>query len=217
MAPVVTRNDGGQFVPIHLARCPEEAAPDTLRYLAKVAVAKIRQGFQRSTSFKYCRFCNNGRKSPSIEEAIGVFDRDVVGCCSSLHMEHGKKKVRGMNPISKLTPTELLAMHADITEELRKRGIVRSSNNPTADVAELLFCRAFRWQQAGNSNRAADATCAEGKLYQIKARRLTAPKTSRELGALRNLPAGGFHFLAAVLFESNYTVDEPRSFLMAWC
>ena len=111
-----------------------------------------------------------------------------------------------MNPISKLTPPELLAMHADITEELRRRGIVRSSNNPTADVAELLFCRAFEWRQAGNSNRAADATCAEGKLYQIKARRMTAPKTSRELGALRNLPAGGFHFLAAVLFESNYTV-----------
>lgn len=60
-----------------------------------------------------------------------------------------------MKQLSTLTPAQLLAMHADITEELRKRGIVRSSNNPKADVAELLFCRAFGWEQAGNSHPAA--------------------------------------------------------------
>ena len=103
-------------------------------------------------------------------------------------------------------PAQLLAMDADISEELRRRSIVRSFNNPTADVAELLFCRAFGWQQAGNSHPSADATCSEGMLYQIKARRLTAKNTSRELSALRNLPAGGFHYLAGVLFEPDYTV-----------
>jgi hypothetical protein len=111
-----------------------------------------------------------------------------------------------MSGLTELTPAQLLAMHADITEELRRRGIVRSSNNPTADVAELLFCRAFGWQQAGNSHPAADATCAEGKLYQIKARRLTTQNTSREVGALRNLPGAGFHYLAGVLFEPDYSV-----------
>lgn len=113
-----------------------------------------------------------------------------------------------MNQLSTLTPAQLLAMHADITEELRKRGIVRSSNNPTADVAELLFCRAFGWEQAGNSHPAADATCSEGKLYQIKGRRITPQNPSRELSALRKLDAGGFDYLAAVLFEADYSIKR---------
>lgn len=48
--------------------------------------------------------------------------------------------------ISKLTVRELLELHAGIIEELRKRGTVRSTNDPTGDYAGHLFCRAFGWQ-----------------------------------------------------------------------
>lgn len=102
--------------------------------------------------------------------------------------------------------TELLKLHADIAEELRARGILRSANNPTADVAELLFCRAFGWAQAAPSHPSADATCSEGKLYQIKGRRLGSLRGSRQLGALRKLSDGGFDYLAAVLFHPDYSV-----------
>jgi hypothetical protein len=107
-----------------------------------------------------------------------------------------------------LPSTELLKLHADIADELRDREILRSSNNPTADVAELLFCRAFGWTQAAQSHPSADATCAEGKLYQIKGRRVTSLKGSRQLGALRKLSDGGFHYLAAVLFAPDYSVTR---------
>ncbi|MBY0318895.1 MAG: hypothetical protein K2X72_09250 [Reyranella sp.] len=107
-----------------------------------------------------------------------------------------------------LPSAALLKLHADIAGELRDRGILRSSNNPTADVAEHLFCRAFGWIQAGNSHPSADATCAEGKLYQIKGRRLTPQNASRELSALRRLSDGGFHYLAAVLFAPDYSVTR---------
>jgi hypothetical protein len=97
-------------------------------------------------------------------------------------------------------------LHALIADELRERGILRSSNNPTADLAEYLFCRAFGWTQAGNFHPSADATCSEGRLYQIKARRITPQNASRQLSALRGLSAGGFDFLAGVLFSPNYKV-----------
>ncbi|MGO9845893.1 MAG: hypothetical protein ACLPKT_04635 [Methylocella sp.] len=42
--------------------------------------------------------------------------------------------------------------------------------------------------------------------YQIKGRRLTTHNKSRQLGALRDLPAQRFHFLAAVLFREDYQV-----------
>lgn len=105
-----------------------------------------------------------------------------------------------------LPSTELLKLHAALADELRDREILRSSNNPTADVAELLFCRAFGWTQAAKSFPSADATCADGKLYQIKGRRITSVNGSRQLGALRKLSDGGFHYLAAVLFAPDYSV-----------
>jgi hypothetical protein len=100
-----------------------------------------------------------------------------------------------MEPLKHLSPSELLKLHAQVSEELRARGVVRSSNNPTGDLAEYLFCRAFGWKQASNSHPNADATGPDGTtLYQIKGRRWTPHNKSRQLGALRGLPDGGFHF-----------------------
>jgi len=75
--------------------------------------------------------------------------------------------------ISQLSPSELLALHAQLSDELRARGITRSANNPTGDLAESLFCRAFEWTQAGNSKANIDAVDAQGTRYQIKGRRMT--------------------------------------------
>lgn len=124
-----------------------------------------------------------------------------------------------MIDLKHLTPTELLALHANVAEELRERGVVRSSNNPTGDFAEYLFCRAFGWTQAGNSHPTADATGEDGRLYQIKGRRLTRYNFSRQLSAMRGLPEGGFHFLAAVLFRPDYSVWQaaiiPHALVLA--
>jgi len=104
------------------------------------------------------------------------------------------------------TSAELLKLHAQIADQLRARGITRSENKPTGDLAEFLFCRALGWQQAGNSNANVDAIGADGYRYQIKGRRLTQHKGSRQLSALRDLAGAHFDFLAGVLFESDYTV-----------
>ncbi|MGF7149093.1 hypothetical protein FHS96_002735 [Sphingomonas zeicaulis] len=107
-----------------------------------------------------------------------------------------------------LSASELLRLHAGISEELRARGIVRSANNPVGDLAEYLFCRAFDWSPAGKNARSADAACSNGKLYQIKGRRSTQYNQSRQLGALRDLPSGGFDYLAAILFAEDYSISR---------
>ena len=93
-----------------------------------------------------------------------------------------------MTDLSKLKSSELLALHADLSDELRQRKLVRTSNNPVGDYAEYLFCKAFDWEQAPNSQRSYDATDIKGTRYQIKSRRLTQHNTSRQLSALRDLP-----------------------------
>jgi len=108
--------------------------------------------------------------------------------------------------LAQLTPTELLALHAKLGDELRARGITRSANNPTGDLAEYLFCEAFGWSQAGNSHANIDAIGPDGTRYQIKGRRLTRYNNSRQLSAIRDLESGHFDVLAGVLFNEDYSV-----------
>lgn len=108
--------------------------------------------------------------------------------------------------VAQLTPSELLKLHAEVSEELRTRGISRSSNNPTGDLAEYLFCKVFGWARASNSKANIDAIGEDGSRFQIKGRRMTRHQGSRQLSALRDLAGGHFDFLAGVIFSEDYTV-----------
>ena len=125
------------------------------------------------------------------------------------------QKSKTMIDIARVTAAQLLALHASVAEELRRRGITRSSNNPTGDLAEYLFCKAFPWTQAGNSNAHLDAVGPDGTRYQIKGRRMTRHNKSRQLSAIRNLDGSHFDVLAGVLFNEDYSVLRaalvPRS------
>lgn len=109
-----------------------------------------------------------------------------------------------MSKLASKTIGELLALHAAVMEELRERGVLRSANNPTGDLAEYLFCEAFGWSQENNSAKGFDATAEDGTRYQIKGRRLHRRNRSRQLSAIRDLE--GFDVLAAVLLDDEYRI-----------
>lgn len=92
--------------------------------------------------------------------------------------------------------------------ELRLRGVTRSTNNPIADYAELLFERALRLKRAERSTKGYDALDHGGLKYEIKARRVTAQNSSRQLSALRGLDQKHFDFLGGVLFNENFSVHR---------
>jgi hypothetical protein len=108
--------------------------------------------------------------------------------------------------VKSLSVAELLVLHAEIGEELRERGIVRSANNPTGDLAEYLFCNAFGWLQAPHSERGYDAIGSDGTRFQIKGRRIHRRNKSRQLSAIRDLNGGHFDVLAGVLFDDDFKV-----------
>jgi hypothetical protein len=108
--------------------------------------------------------------------------------------------------LTTLTPPELLLLHSKVADQLRERGITRSSNNPTGDLAEYLFCKAFGWTQADNSHANVDAIGLDGTRYQIKGRRITRFNKSRQLSAIRDMGGSHFDYLAGVLFNEDYTV-----------
>ena len=111
-----------------------------------------------------------------------------------------------MDDLKRASVSHLLEMHTSIMDELRHRGVLRSANNPTGDLAEHLFCTAFGWEQAPNAEKGFDASDVNSVRYQIKGRRLHKHNKSRQLSAIRD--PNGFDVLAAVLFDDNYRVTR---------
>ena len=103
---------------------------------------------------------------------------------------------------------ELLALHAAVMDELREHKILRSANSPVGDLAEFLFCKAFRWERAPKAAKGFDATDGQDKRYQIKGRRLDRHRRSKlgQLSGFRDFES--FQFLAVVLFDHDYCVDR---------
>src|SRR5271169_3906575 len=133
-------------------------------------------------------------------------DRTCMESCDAAEKaQENCQRLAEMN-LAEMTPPELLALHAKLADELRTRGVTRSANNPTGDLAEYLFCKAFGWEQAGNSHANVDAIGSDGTRYQIKARRITRYNNSRQLSAIRDLGGGHFDFIAGALFNEDYTV-----------
>lgn len=105
-------------------------------------------------------------------------------------------------------PQDLLALYARIIEELLGQGVVRSTNNPAADYGEYLVAAAFDASLVANATIGFDAIDRDGVRYQVKARRLTTPRSSRQLGFVRGLdkPEDPFDVLVGILFNTDFTI-----------
>lgn len=110
--------------------------------------------------------------------------------------------------VAAMSPLELLRLHARVMRELAIREVVRTRNNPVADYAELLVCRALSLKRAGRSTKGYDAEDAEGQRYEIKARRLSEEARSQVLSPIRDLDGVHFQHLVVVVFRDDYTVER---------
>ncbi len=57
---------------------------------------------------------------------------------------------------------DLLTLHGGVMGELRRRGVLRSSNGPVGDYGELLCATAFGWSLQENSASGFDAVDQTG-------------------------------------------------------
>jgi hypothetical protein len=103
---------------------------------------------------------------------------------------------------------ELLSLFGRILEELKRRGAVRSVNNPVADYAEAVAARCLSLTLKPNANKGCDAVDTAGQRYEIKSRRITRDKKSARSGVMRQLDEGHFDFLVGILFDKEFRVDR---------
>ena len=113
-----------------------------------------------------------------------------------------------MIDISGLSEAELLQLHAQTLARLKELGAVRSTNSPVADIAESMAAKLLGGELAPKSQGHFDVMVSKDGVtttYQVKARRLTAHNTSRQLGALRNMEDKRFDFLVGILFREDFS------------
>lgn len=120
-------------------------------------------------------------------------------------MEFEKETVQG-----------LLRAYSEILRELRRRNLIRSTNNPVADVAETLVSLALKLELVESSTAGHDAIShRDGLRYEIKGRRITSENKSRQLSFIRGLDKDHFDFLVGVLFGEDFQILKaciiPRS------
>jgi hypothetical protein len=104
----------------------------------------------------------------------------------------------------------LFESFGQILDELRRRDIIRSSNSPISDLAEVLVCRALKLKREPQSTKGFDAKDHRGRRYEIKGHRVTLWNNSRQLSAIRDIDGKHFQYLAVVIFESDFSVSQAR-------
>ena len=109
--------------------------------------------------------------------------------------------------LERATVSELLSGYAHVMDQLRKRGVVQSANNPVADYCEALVAKALNLKPLKRSNKGCDAVDeSSGKKYEIKGRRVTKQNPSTQLSVIRDLDSCHFDYLVGVLFDSKFVV-----------
>lgn len=106
-----------------------------------------------------------------------------------------------------LPTIKLLNLYRDVSDELLRRGVVRTRNAPISDYAEWLVAKGLGLKLENSSKSGHDAISKSGARYQVKCRRITGKNGSRQLGVIRNIDKKPFDELVAVFFNEDFTVD----------
>jgi hypothetical protein len=103
---------------------------------------------------------------------------------------------------------DLLSDWSAIMSELRRRGAIRSENNPTGDLAEALVAGFYQVQPAANSTAGYDLYLSDGTRVQVKGRRCTAHSKPSHYGLMRRLDEDPFDLLVVVNLDEKFAVES---------
>jgi hypothetical protein len=110
--------------------------------------------------------------------------------------------------LKRRSTARLLQEWAAIMRELRRRGAIRSENNPTGDLAEALIAEFYGVEPLANSTAGYDLQLVDGTRIQVKGRRRTPRSKPSHYGIMRNLDKEPFDVLAVVNLDEEFGVES---------
>jgi len=103
------------------------------------------------------------------------------------------------------TTRDLLRDWAAIMRALRERGIIRTNNNPTGDIAEAIVREHYGGVRGGFTQAGWDVRTADGERLQVKALRRTRNGNRRNLSPIRDRD---YDAVIVVIFDEDFRVDH---------
>lgn len=101
------------------------------------------------------------------------------------------------------TTQDLLAEWAAVMRELKRRGIVRTNNNPVGNIAEAIVAAHVGGERGSFSQRGWDVLTADGERIQVKALRQTGRR--RNLSPIRDRE---YDSVIVVVFDEDFQLAE---------
>lgn len=99
---------------------------------------------------------------------------------------------------------ELLSDWVAIMRQLRALGVIRTNNNPIADIAEAIVADHYGGSRASFSQKGWDVKAPDGDRIQVKSRRRTRENPT----VLSPISEDDYDSLVVVLFDEDFQVTE---------
>ncbi len=106
---------------------------------------------------------------------------------------------------SSRTTAELFRDWSAAMRELRRRGVVRTNNNPAGDIAEAIVAQHYSGTRGSFSEKGWDVKTPDGERVQVKAMRRVAGSTRRNLSPIRD---EDYDTVVVVIFDEDFNVTE---------
>lgn len=110
-----------------------------------------------------------------------------------------------MQALGEMPVRDLLTLWAETMRELRRRGVVRTFNNPIGDIAEELVALHYKGERGSFVQKAWDVR-TDDELLQVKAMRLTEGARRTALSPVRS--DDGYDAVIVVIFTEDLHVRE---------
>lgn len=112
----------------------------------------------------------------------------------------------GMMDLSQLSTVELMKLNQLTLDELERREVIRTRNNPVSEYTEWLVADKMQMELAAPSTKGYDATTLDGRRIQIKSRKNNLKNKSLVLGIIRNYELNQFDELIAVIYNTDFSI-----------
>lgn len=107
--------------------------------------------------------------------------------------------------LAALSVRELLAVWADSLRELRRRGVIRTFNNPIGDIAEELVALYYQGERGSFIQKTWDVR-VDTELLQVKALRRSEGSKRRNLSPVRS--DDGYDAVIVVVFSEDLRIEK---------